>query len=154
MAEWIKHSERVTHVRHMRVFDYAGGRDWGFAFDCDEQGNLSSDPMNLAARDNYAKCLTGTVDGRRVVDRGIQREEWTSRELGVIRCACGAELELYMVMTNTCDECGRDYNSSGQLLAPREQWGWDTGESLSDILMSDQRVDGEDRAYDSMEEYG
>ncbi len=34
--------------------------------------------------------------------------------------------------TNTC-ECGADYNSSGQLLAPREQWGEETGESLSDI---------------------
>jgi len=23
---------------------------------------------------------------------------------------------------------------SGQLLAPREQWGWDTGETAADIL--------------------
>lgn len=33
-----------------------------------------------------------------------------------------------------CEGCDRDYNSAGQELAPREQWGEDTGESLSDIL--------------------
>ncbi|GAH70438.1 unnamed protein product [marine sediment metagenome] len=35
--------------------------------------------------------------------------------------------------TNTC-ECGADYNSAGQLLASRSQWGEETGESLTDIL--------------------
>jgi hypothetical protein len=29
--------------------------------------------------------------------------------------------------TNTC-RCGRDYNSSGTELAPREFWGEETGE--------------------------
>ena len=36
--------------------------------------------------------------------------------------------------TNTCDSCGQDFNGSGQALAPREQWGEETGESLSEIL--------------------
>lgn len=45
---------------------------------------------------------------------------------------CFAEVELHG-FTNTC-ECGLDYNQSGQQLAPREQWGSETGESLSDIL--------------------
>lgn len=52
----------------------------------------------------------------------------------VIRCNCGSEV-LCGEFTNTCSNCGRDYNMSGQLLAPREQWGEDTGESLSDILI-------------------
>ncbi len=34
----------------------------------------------------------------------------------------------------TCDRCGADYNSSGQMLADRSQWGEETGESLADIL--------------------
>lgn len=50
----------------------------------------------------------------------------------VIRCRCGRELET-PGFTNTCD-CGADYNWAGQELAPREQWGEETGESLSDIL--------------------
>lgn len=47
-------------------------------------------------------------------------------------CSCGYEVELGG-FTNTC-ECGADYNSSGQMLAPRECWGEETGESLCDIL--------------------
>ena len=42
--------------------------------------------------------------------------------------------------TNTCDRCGDDYNSAGQRLAPREQWGEETGESAADILSVDQDV--------------
>jgi hypothetical protein len=51
---------------------------------------------------------------------------------GVIRCECGREVVCYG-FTNECD-CGRDYNMSGSLLAPREQWGEETGESLADIF--------------------
>lgn len=50
----------------------------------------------------------------------------------VIKCHCGSEV-VCDGFTNTC-ECGRDYNMSGDLLAPRSQWGEDTGESLVDIL--------------------
>ena len=49
------------------------------------------------------------------------------------KCICGAKVE-FSRFTNTCDKCDRDYNSSGQELAPRSQWGEETGESLSDIL--------------------
>lgn len=54
---------------------------------------------------------------------------------GVYQCACGKEV-LCATPTNTC-ECGADYNMSGQRLAPREQWGEETGESASDILNYD-----------------
>ena len=47
-------------------------------------------------------------------------------------CSCGKQVVLEH-FTNTC-ECGADYNTAGQLLAPREQWGEETGESLSDIM--------------------
>ena len=49
-----------------------------------------------------------------------------------IKCACGEEV-VCEHFTNTC-VCGRDYGFSGALLAPREQWGEETGEHLSDIL--------------------
>jgi len=51
----------------------------------------------------------------------------------VIECVCGSPVYCEG-FTNTCDDCGRDYNGSGQLLAPRELWGQETGESLGDIL--------------------
>ncbi len=46
---------------------------------------------------------------------------------------CGAIVELGH-FTCTCPGCGADYNWGGQRLAPRSQWGEETGESLSDIL--------------------
>ncbi len=46
---------------------------------------------------------------------------------------CNVQLSI-MNFTNTCSECAADYNSGGQLLAARGQWGEETGESLSDIL--------------------
>jgi hypothetical protein len=44
-------------------------------------------------------------------------------------------------------QCATDYNSSGQRLAPRSQWGWDTGESLDEILRSDWPIDQSRAAY-------
>jgi hypothetical protein len=56
----------------------------------------------------------------------------TMNTIRVIVC-CGDELEL-PDFTNTCPHCGSDYNSSGQRLAPREQWGEETGEHWLDII--------------------
>lgn len=46
-------------------------------------------------------------------------------------CVCGEQIYL-TGFTNTCN-CGREYNSFGQELAPREQWGEETGEHPADI---------------------
>ena len=48
------------------------------------------------------------------------------------RCECGRDVWCEG-FTSTCI-CGADYNWAGQRLAPREQWGEETGESLDDIL--------------------
>lgn len=62
----------------------------------------------------------------------IQRRDNETKTPAILRCDCGDEIELYG-FTNPCS-CGRDYNIGGQALAPREQWGEETGESLGDIL--------------------
>ena len=59
-----------------------------------------------------------------------------------IKCYCGREVVCDR-FTNPCD-CGRDYNFNGDLLAPREVWGEETGESVYDILMADVDPFGED----------
>lgn len=51
----------------------------------------------------------------------------------IIRCDCGGTLDLEG-FTNTCPKCSADYNWNGQRLAPRSQWGEETGESLADIM--------------------
>jgi hypothetical protein len=50
----------------------------------------------------------------------------------VWECDCGEEL-FCCDFTNTCDGCGADYNWNGTRLAPREQWGEETGEHWSEI---------------------
>jgi hypothetical protein len=59
-------------------------------------------------------------------------ENWVHHRVLKIRCTCG-EILYCAHFTNTCD-CGIDYDSSGQELAPRSQWGEETGESVADIL--------------------
>jgi hypothetical protein len=71
---------------------------------------------------------------------GLQSHTHHWNEPASIRCRCGNEVWLTMIMTNTCDRCHRDYNISGQLLADRSQWGEETGETASDILMSDRSI--------------
>lgn len=44
-----------------------------------------------------------------------------------VECVCGQEVEVTNYWANQC-ECGQEYNGSGQRLAPREQWGEETGE--------------------------
>jgi hypothetical protein len=53
-------------------------------------------------------------------------------EPGQGKCVCGLLVKL-TGFTNSC-ECDRDYNLDGGLLAPRSQWGADTGESLQEIM--------------------
>lgn len=48
------------------------------------------------------------------------------------RCKCGRNVFLD-AFTCPCD-CGRDYNQSGDLLAPRKQWGEETGEHWSECF--------------------
>ena len=48
------------------------------------------------------------------------------RKIKVVICDCGEDVECHD-FTNTC-QCGADFNMSGHRLAPRSQWGEETGE--------------------------
>lgn len=60
-------------------------------------------------------------------DPGPEMEE---EETDCVMCGEVVPLEGF---TNTC-ECGADYNWEGRLLAPREDWGEETGETAADII--------------------
>jgi hypothetical protein len=48
-----------------------------------------------------------------------------------MRCCCGEILTQgsgYFATDYACGKCGTEYNSSGHKLAPRCQWGEETGE--------------------------
>lgn len=51
-------------------------------------------------------------------------------EARVIECRCGAHLSLESSWANECERCHTEYNGSGQELAPRSQWGEETGEQF------------------------
>ena len=73
------------------------------------------------------------ADGRRI-------------EPAVGRCFCGEDVELFG-FTNTCS-CGREYNWAGAELAPREQWGEETGEYPADIANADGFQGDDDNPFD------
>lgn len=50
-------------------------------------------------------------------------------EVVKIECRnCQHEVELTNAWANACPNCHVEYNGSGQMLAPRSQWGEETGE--------------------------
>lgn len=119
-----------TVTLHHRQFTYRGStHGHGFAFPSDERGNVDLDALRPNARENYEKCISGELD---VIDGGVEHFEHINKEPAEGRCPCGGIVFL-TGFTNSCD-CGRDYNSAGQELAPRSQWGEETGEHPADIL--------------------
>ena len=67
-------------------------------------------------------------------DYNLRTHEYTSyqRVPAKGKC-CNKWLELDG-FTNTCPHCHSDYNSAGQLLAPRSHWGEETGEHWTDCI--------------------
>lgn len=125
--------EIVTHREH--VFDWEGETGWGFRFPVDEHGYLIE--CADVAIENYRACLTGTVHGQRVVDRGIRERQQVIYHPTLIRCDCSAVVFAHRgawMDRHECDACGRSYNGSGQALRPVEEWGEETGESMGDLL--------------------
>lgn len=127
-----KPSDFIEGVDYTVAFWYEGHiGTWGYSFACDKEGTLM--PFNNQdAEENYRLCLTGSVRGTKVIVGGLVEKSFKYKKPASGTCECGQRLSLPH-FTNTC-ECGKDYNSSGQELAPRDQWGWDTNEHLSDIL--------------------
>lgn len=129
-----KHVTVATYYHRFNDAVYGAGRfQGGYAFEVDENGRY----LGNAARDPlYRAALSGQVGNRPLVDLGITRYEHYHSEPAIGLCGeCGQEVTL-SGFTNSC-KCGIDYDMSGQELAPREQWGEETGESVADILAAD-----------------
>lgn len=75
----------------------------------------------------------GASDFRDNVLANLKADEYShwAKVYPVVICACGAKI-ICTGFTNTCDRCDSDYNFAGALLAPREQWGEETGEHCSE----------------------
>ena len=131
MAEIIEKGGVVEVEAFSLLFTYTDDPSAGFSFDCDRHGNVDTSEMSELGIENLNACLAGTNS---TVADGIVDRSYSYRAPTVIRCQCRRGEVALDGFTNTCDRCGRDYNMSGQVLAPRSQWGEETGESLSDIF--------------------
>lgn len=153
----IQKRERHESTSYSLSFRYESEAGAGYAFDCDKDGKVDVEKLNPCAQHSYQVCMSGIVTRmvgmrywryddehcepilctgswltEKILNEGVKEyhHSWTEPAAG--ECECG-EVVVLDGFTNTC-QCERDYNMSGQLLAPRECWGEETGESLSDIL--------------------
>lgn len=128
MGQIIQPASRAEIVEFELSFEYPG-TGAGYGFKCDSNGVVDETDLSPAALANLARCRAGE-DGlrKRLVDltRSVRLPAY-------FRCDCGSEFYLEDAFLNTCD-CGRDYDGKGSLLAPRSQWGEETGETWVDIV--------------------
>jgi hypothetical protein len=128
MIPIIKHREHKSETTYSHDYHWKGQHlHDGFSFPCDKNGNLQE--LNPAAEANYRMCLISDD----LIDNGIVPYTHSWIEDAQARCLCGHTIFLGS-FTNTCEKCGRDYNMSGQELAPRRFWGEETGETPDEIL--------------------
>ena len=129
MPTWIKQPHTEETVEYHHEFHYPGRPGCGYWFPCDKDGNIKNSDSP-----NYQKALEMLKTGE-IEDAGIQETQHSYRAPGTIRCdRCNKQVEIADSWLNTCEHCGADYDGSGNMLAPRSQWGEETGESLADIL--------------------
>jgi hypothetical protein len=128
MSEIISRREKIETVEYVHRFTLREEPQRGWSFPCTEEGELLE--MHPAATENYNSCVNGAYD---VVDHGIVTRKHSCMKPAILRCDCGEEVALHG-FTNTCDNCGIDYNLFGQQLCSREFWGEETGENPEDCV--------------------
>jgi len=136
MLEITKQRETVTVTEHEQVYEWVDCPGAGFSFPVNDKGEIMIDGMTDLAKENLKLCQTGQMrskSGATVIDKGIRSYTRRWIEPAEARCICGHIIQLGS-FTNTCERCSRDYNFNGASLAPRSQWGEETGETAGDIL--------------------
>jgi len=126
--EIISKRERVEITEYTKNWTHPEG--YGFSFDCNENGVINEADMYPEGIANLRDCEAGKMEG--YTGPRLQKNTRRVTNHAVGGCECGRKLTLAS-FTNSC-RCGREYNQGGQKLAPRAQWGDDTGESVSEIL--------------------
>lgn len=95
---------------------------------------LKAIPVFLVSEADYAALKEQDWPDLDIADQVYQEDyekHGRHRTAGskTIEC-CGQPLELTSSWANSCPSCGTEYNGAGQRLAPRSQWGEETGETF------------------------
>jgi|GEM_PF-1923253 len=101
----------------------------GLAFDLD-----STDKPILRTEESersYARAVAGV--GTEYLPPVRRTHTNKVRDYGTGVCACGSHVSFGWG-DSTCVSCGAEYNSAGQRLAPRHQWGEETGEHPCEVV--------------------
>lgn len=80
--------------------------------------------------DTIRRTVGKLVDTGKLDEMGQPITYWVRARTEVLCCGNWLDCSNF---TNTC-ECGTDYNMSGQMLAPRSQWGEVEGDQPSDCV--------------------
>lgn len=120
MAKIIRESNREFIEEYSLHFGVNG--DVRFGFDCDANGVVDVESLSPESRANYEACVSNPAFTSWVVD--FSRTVWNPT---VVEC-CGTTICCDSGHGNDCFECGAVYNTNGSRMAPRSQWGWETGE--------------------------
>jgi|KBSMisStandDraft_5_1062788.scaffolds.fasta_scaffold1416361_2 hypothetical protein len=111
-----------------REFDQKQGHGSGFGFPCAENGAIYFDELAPAAINSLA-FVTANPD---YIDRGAIEHTRQTTHPAIGQCDGCMRTVVLDSGTNGC-QCGLEYNSFGQRLAPRDQWGEETNEHPSDV---------------------
>lgn len=123
---WTEHIVEYTHE-----FQWNDGSTAGFSFPCDHEG-VPHPAKNEYMAENREIVALGVAIGI-MEDLGVRKYERDYTHAAVIQCErCKRAVILDSYWTNSCT-CGADYNGDGNRLAPRSQWGEETGEHPCDV---------------------
>lgn len=122
----IKQREHVVReVRELCFWhiEFSRGRS-GFAFEVDHNDEPILPTETLRA--SYQDCVDHPERYHvpEIRTRQERHVEFAEGECDV----CQSTVLLQSGWSNTCEGCGTEYNGGGQRLAPRSQWGEETGE--------------------------
>ena len=113
----IQPSQRVHVERFAHEFRWVDTPGAGFSFPCDSDGNVQLTEFNS---ENYEFCLNNPNE---INDLGVVDLSFWDTEPAYGICDCGLTVYLdYDYGYGVGCDCGRNYNLSGQELAPKSQW--------------------------------
>jgi hypothetical protein len=111
--------ERVHTTEYHYEFWRSEDDRGGYSFPCDADGNIE---FTDDRRESFDFCQNEVTLGN-YIEVGVMERNYSEWEPAHGKCPCGRT--VWLTYDNGygvgCD-CGRDYNLSGQELAPRSQW--------------------------------